>query len=61
MKKPYDLDLTDTIGIIPDKCPHCKNQRLERIQHGQWACKQCRILFMLSKISNEEMIEWFVD
>ncbi len=61
MKKKYELELTDRKGTIPGKCPVCKSERLERIQHGQWACKGCRILFMLSEINQEEMIEWFVD
>ena len=61
MKNNYELDLIDTKGIAPDKCPHCKSEKLERIQYGQWACKRCRILFMLSCISKEEMIDWFVN
>lgn len=56
----YNLDLYDKT-IVPGKCPMCNNDTLERIQHGQWGCKQCRVLYLLSKISKEEMIEWFVN
>ena len=56
----YEFELKDEKGIVPGKCPFCKQVQLERLQHGQWACKNCRILFMLSYISDSEMIEWFI-
>jgi len=42
-------------------CPKCRSKRLEALQSDQYACKDCRTLFLLSDISDEEMIEWFID
>jgi len=42
-------------------CPKCGNNGLEILQTNQYGCKRCRTLFVLSDITQEEMIEWFVD
>jgi len=42
------------------KCLKCdSNTGMEIIQPNQYACKECRTLFIASKITDEEMIEWF--
>ena len=57
----YDIKTKDKKGVL-GKCPmpNCGN-RLTRLQEGQWACKRCRTLYFVTPISQEEMIEWFVD
>lgn len=43
-------------------CPKCGNKySLEVLQPKQYACKDCRTLFVLHDITDEEMIEWFID
>lgn len=57
----YEIKVYDEKGIIPKKCPWCERINLTRLQPGQWACKSCRKLFFVTEISDEEMIEWFID
>ena len=40
-------------------CMKCGSKEVEILQTDQIACKRCRTLFSLSKITDEEMIEWF--
>jgi ribosomal protein L37AE/L43A len=42
-------------------CPHCGSTNTTRIQYDQLACKSCRSLWFRTVISDEEMIEWFVE
>jgi len=43
------------------KCMQCGSGNLELIQLNQLACKDCRTLWFATDISDEEMIEWFID
>ena len=60
-KETYNVNLKDSKGVLGScPMPYCGG-RMERLQHGQWACIDCRTLYLVSEISDEEMIEWFVD
>jgi hypothetical protein len=42
------------------KCYNCKSNGVEMLQEDEYACKNCRTHFKLTKISNEELNEWFI-
>jgi hypothetical protein len=42
-------------------CPKCGFKRLELLQTNQYACKECCTLFILSDMTDDEIMEWFID
>lgn len=57
----YNIKVCDEKGKIPETCPWCGMRKLERLQDGQWACTLCKKLFFVTEMSDQEMLEWFVD
>jgi len=39
-------------------CPSCGG-KTTKLQHDEYACKQCRIWLRVAEITDEEMIDWF--
>lgn len=52
---------SETINFSVRSCMHCGSSNLEHVQHDQVACKNCRSLWFRTSITDEEMIEWFID
>jgi len=42
-------------------CMKCGSTRIEMLQSDEYACKACRTYYSLRDITDEEMIEWFVN
>ena len=42
-------------------CPKCGSHSLEEFSDDEYACPRCRTYFKLTRISDSEMIEWFIN
>ena len=52
---------SEKIDRQSNECPHCGSNKTVLLQYDQLACKSCRSLWFRTAITDEEMIEWFID